>query len=53
MKFFYFDDVVFPDGYDQLIEYLAKGLDILLNVVVTEIVYENYHEPLDDRVFCG
>lgn len=33
------DDVVFPGGYDWLVQALATGLDIRLNQVVTEVVY--------------
>ena len=31
------DDVVFPDGMSQLVEYLARGLDVRTGHVVTEI----------------
>lgn len=34
------DDVVFPNGYDQLTEHLAKNLDIRLQQVVNEIKYD-------------
>lgn len=34
------DDFVFPNGYDQLIQALSRGLDIKLNQKVEEIVYE-------------
>lgn len=33
------NDVIFPEGYDQLTDYLAEGLDIRLNAVVTKIAY--------------
>jgi monoamine oxidase len=35
------DDVVFINGYDQIIQPLAKGLDIRLNQVVRKIDYGN------------
>ncbi|MBP8000691.1 MAG: FAD-dependent oxidoreductase [Chloroflexi bacterium] len=34
------DDVVFPGGYDWLVQALAKGLDIRLNQVVTQVIYD-------------
>lgn len=34
------DDVVFPGGYDWLVQALAAGLDIRLNQVVTQVVYD-------------
>jgi monoamine oxidase len=33
-------DVVFPNGYSELMEYLAKGLDIELSTVVTAINHD-------------
>ena len=35
------DDVIFPDGYSALIDYLARGLDIRLEHVVEKISYTN------------
>ncbi|MBT3316090.1 MAG: FAD-dependent oxidoreductase [Anaerolineae bacterium] len=34
------EDVIFPGGYDQIIEILAKGLDIRLNETVQRVAYE-------------
>ena len=34
------DDVVFPGGYDWLVQALAAGLDIRLNQVVTRVEYD-------------
>jgi len=34
------DDLLFPAGYDQVIDYLARGLAIELNQVVQEIAYD-------------
>ena len=34
------DDVVFPGGYDWLVQALANGLDIRLNQVVTQVIYD-------------
>ncbi len=33
------EDVIFPDGYDQIIEVLADGLDVRLQEVVQQINY--------------
>ena len=33
------EDVVFPDGYDQVVNILAKGLDIRINEVVQHVEY--------------
>jgi len=33
------DDVIFPDGYDQIIKILAEGLDIRLSEVVQQVEY--------------
>lgn len=33
------DDVVFPKGYGQIVQQVAKGLDIRLNQIVTHIAY--------------
>lgn len=33
------DDVVFPDGYVQIVNYLAKGVDVRLNHAVSQITY--------------
>ena len=35
------DDIVFPDGYDQLTDYLAEGLDIRFGAVVSKILYDD------------
>ena len=35
------DDLLFPQGYDALIDYLATGLDIRLNEKVTRIAYND------------
>lgn len=35
------DDVLFPDGYDQVITAVAKGLDIRLGHVVQQIAYDD------------
>lgn len=35
-------DVVFPDGYGRLADYLARGLDIRLTQVVEQIAYDEY-----------
>ena len=35
------NDVTIPDGYSQLSSYLAQGLDIELNTVVTAVTYDN------------
>ncbi|NJN20451.1 MAG: NAD(P)-binding protein [Leptolyngbya sp. RL_3_1] len=35
------DDVLFPQGYDALVNYLATGLDIRLNQTVTQIAYSD------------
>lgn len=35
------EDVIFPDGYDQLTDYLATGLDIKLNQIVQQISYDD------------
>ncbi len=34
-------DVLFPDGYDQIVKILAAGLDIRLNQAVSEVAYSN------------
>ncbi len=34
-------DHVFPEGYDQLLNILAKGLDIRLNMPVTQVSYDH------------
>lgn len=33
------EDVVFPDGYDQVVNILAKGLDIRINEIVQQVEY--------------
>ena len=35
------EDVIFPEGYDQIIEILAEGLDIRLDAIVQHIEYED------------
>lgn len=35
------DDLLFPNGYDQLVEHLATGLDIRLQHVVQQINYDD------------
>jgi len=35
------DDVLFPEGYDALVKYLATDLDIRLNETVTHIAYSD------------
>lgn len=34
------DDVLFPGGYDWLVQVLAVGLDIRLNQVVSQVIYD-------------
>ena len=34
------EDVIFPDGYDQIIDILAEGLDIRLDEVVQRVDYQ-------------
>ena len=35
------EDVIFPEGYDQIINVLAKGLDIRLNQIVERVDYSD------------
>jgi monoamine oxidase len=35
------DDVLFPNGYDQIIHYLAQGLTVHLEHVVSKIAYDS------------
>lgn len=35
------DDVIIPDGYSQIVDYLAAGLDIRLNQVVARVDYDD------------
>jgi monoamine oxidase len=34
-------DVIFPDGYDQIVNGLAQGLDIRLNHTVQQVIHDN------------
>jgi len=35
------EDVIFPEGYDQIIEILAEGLDIRLDEIVQRVEYQD------------
>lgn len=49
------DDVVLPNGYQQLTDYLAVGLDIRLNHIVSQITYteDRVRVTTDQGVFDG
>ena len=45
------DEVVFPNGYQQVIDVLSEGLDCRLNIEVTEII--NNDSSIQIRSACG
>lgn len=50
------DEVIFPNGYYQVIEALSKKLDIKLNIVVKKIILEkDYLKIIDsnDNIYIG
>ena len=42
------DEVIFPDGYYQVMDVLSKKLEIKLNVDIKKIIYENDYVKLID-----